>query len=83
MTSKTFPRLHRLCTALPATNVDEHFNSLSTGQRWLALLVASLVVLTIPPLLVNEPGVRVIVSVGIGVGTLHGVSTLIAWYAQR
>lgn len=80
MTSNTFPRLRRLCDALPKTKYDKRFESLSTLQRLLALAVASIVVLTVPPLLVDSSGGRVVVAVALAFGILYSVSTLIVRY---
>lgn len=83
MTSNALARLRRLCTALPKTEFDERFGSLPAGYRALALLVASVVVLTVPQHVVDEPGVRVLFSVGLGVGTLYAVTGLLVRYHGR
>lgn len=83
MTSNVFPRLRRLCAALPKSEFDERFGSLPARYRALALLLASAIVLTVPQHVVDEPGVRVLFSAGLGVGTLYAVTGLLVRYRER
>ena len=52
-----FPRLRRLCDALPASRLEEQLASLPAAQRLLAYLLTVAVVLLVPPRLVDEPAV--------------------------
>jgi len=82
MASRTFPRLRRLCDTLPKSKLDEQLASLSTLQRLLVFAVTTLVVLTVPPLLVDDAAAPT-VGLALGFGTLSALSALVARYNQR
>lgn len=82
MPSQWFPRLRRLCTALPKSKLDEQFASLSAIQQLLVFAITALVVLTIPPLLVTNAAAPT-VGVALGFATLSALSTLITRYNKR
>jgi len=82
MPSRSFPRLRRLCNALPKSKLDEQLASLPALQRLLVFTVTALVVLTVPPLLVDEAA-RPAVTVTIGFVTLVALTGLLARYNHR
>jgi len=82
MPSRSFPRLRQLCNALPKSKLDEQFASLPALQRLLVFAVTTLVVLTVPPLLVDQAA-RPAVTVTIGFVTLVALTGLLARYNHR
>ncbi|WP_435175933.1 hypothetical protein [Halorussus sp. AFM4] len=83
MTSRSFPRLRRLCNALPKTKYDRQFESLSALQQLLAFAVTTAVVLAVPPLVVDAPEARITVAVSLAIGVLYSLSSLLARYNRR
>ncbi|UPW00987.1 hypothetical protein M0R88_02540 [Halorussus gelatinilyticus] len=83
MTSKSFPRLRRLCNTLPKTSYDRDFESLSALQQLLTVVATAVVVLTIPPLLVESPEAESTVGVSLAVGVLYSLANLLARYNRR
>lgn len=77
MPARSFPRLRRLCNALPKSKLDEQLASLPTLHRLLVFAVTALVVLTVPQLLVDEAA-RPAVTVTIGFVTLVALTGLLA-----
>lgn len=82
MSSNPLHRLRRLCEALPKSKLDEQLASFSVLQRLLVFAVTVLVVLTAPPLLVNDAAAPT-VGIALGFGTLSALSALVARYNQR
>jgi len=82
MTPRPIHGLRRLCDALPQTKLDEPLASLSALQRLLVLAVTTLVVLTLLPQFVPEEAMPT-VGVALAIGTMHALSTVVAWYNQR
>ena len=83
MTSRSFPRLRRLCNALPKTKYDRQFESLSALQQLLAVVATGIVVLTVPPLLVDSSAAQNTVAVSLAIGVLYSLSSLLARYDRR
>lgn len=79
MASRSFPRLRRLCNALPKSKLDDQLASFSALQRLVVFAVTTLVVVTVPPLLVDDAA-RPAVTVTIGFVTLVALTSLLARY---
>lgn len=82
MPSQRFPRLRRVCDAVPKSKLDEQLESLSVLQRLLVLVVTGIAVFTVAPLLTDADGMPV-VAVALAFGTMWAVAYLIAWYNRK
>jgi len=77
MPSQSFPRLRRLCHALPTSKLDEQFASLSPRRKLLVFAVTTTVVLTVPRLLVDDAAAPT-VGVALAFGVLSALTNLLA-----
>jgi hypothetical protein len=76
MTSVT-DHVRRLCTALPKTGIDRRFGALSGRHKLVALAVASVTILAVPPIVTTDPVVHQTLGLILAFAVLDGVSRLL------
>ena len=79
MTTERLSRLRRLCNAVPETEFDRRFKSLSVLQRVLVLVVTSIIIVAVDSLLV-PPEMVALVAVPLAFGTMWAIVDLLTWY---
>lgn len=82
MLSNAVSRLKNACNALPKSELDRQYQSLSRRQQLLVLVVSSAVVLTVPRLLA-DPETITPVAVALALITFSVASNVVARYNER